>query len=245
MEGECPPPPLLLYPPWAHSLPQGPEPSPSAEAGPVLSSHAASCPWTGLDSGSRHAVALPLLQAAPAQLEEQSPSRGTRSPCSLGSLCLTDCAAQTNGSPAQPCDVLRRLDGLGEGVLPGLGASVCLQGTQRGEGGLWLQGHKPRLGGRLVEDRVPGPWGLGPCEAARGPGAATTRRWASRQCRGVTGSGVRMLASRGPMSEARAGPPQALGSAHGRAWSEGPRNLQLRKPRNRTLCVCLCHVPGL
>lgn len=101
MEGECPPPPLLLYPPWAHSLPQGPEPSPSAEAGPVLSSHAASCPWTGLDSGSRHAVALPLLQAAPAQLEEQSPSRGTRSPCSLGSLCLTDCAAQTNGSPAQ------------------------------------------------------------------------------------------------------------------------------------------------
>lgn len=161
------------------------------------------------------------------------------------SLCLTDCAAQTNGSPAQPCDALRRLDGLGEGVLPGLGASVCLQGTQRGEGGLWLQGHKPRLGGRLVEDRVPGPWGLGPCEAARGPGAAATRRWASRQRRGVTGSGVRMLAGRGPMSEARAGPPQALGSAHGRAWSEGPRNLQLRKPRNRTLCVCLCHVPGL
>lgn len=102
MEGECPPPPLLLYPPWAHSLPQGPEPSPSAEAGPVLSSHAAPVRGRGWIRGHATPLRSPCCRLPrPSWKSRALPGGHGPRAAWVTSLCLTDCAAQTNGSPAQ------------------------------------------------------------------------------------------------------------------------------------------------
>lgn len=131
----------------------------------------------GVDPGTPHAVTLPAAGClGPARRAEPCP--GDTVPAQPGDRSLPDgLRPQTNGSPVRNAGLVvpsHRLDDFDEGVLPSPEAAVCLQGTQRGEGGLWLQSHRPRLGGQLVQARAPDARVAPVRWAAHGPGEAAT-----------------------------------------------------------------------